>query len=406
LSALRKPAGQRTRSDRDSLKRSRQRIDDYVRPLATPDQLGQLDQVDDQIRRLDAQRPRGHFAYIFSEETSTPSTTNVFLRGDVNQLGPEVGPAMPRVLAPADLPPPLPTTRTSGRRTWLASYITGEGQALAARVMVNRIWQYHFGSGIVPTSNDFGIHGERPTHPELLEWLASEFVAGNWTVKRLHRMIVLSSAYQSTASHPRYSTDPEGRLLWHWRARRLESEVVRDSILAVSGRINLESFGPSVFPPLAQKLVGASAGLEWKTSDAAQSSRRSVYVYVKRNIAVPELDVMGTADASASMERRPVASTALQSLMLLNSRFTNEHAIAFADRVRAEAGDDPRQQVQVAYELALCRLPGEGEINAVLQFLQDQAQLPPSGGEFELALSPLASFCLVLFNTNEFVYTN
>jgi hypothetical protein len=272
--------------------------------------------------------------------------------------------------------------------------------------MANRVWQYHFGTGIVATSNDLGVHGDPPTHPELLDWLAAELVAGDWSIKRLHRAIVLSSVYATSSANRDLASDPEGRLLWRWRTRRLEAEAVRDSILAVSGRINLQAFGPSVFPPLSQKLVGASAGLEWKTSDDAQSSRRSVYVYVKRNIAVPELDVMGTADASASMERRPVATTALQSLMLLNSRFTNEHAVAFAQRVIAKAGDDLVQRVQLAFELALCRPPNDEELSTSLAFLEEQAAFGLTPSQGDVALSPLASLCLVLLNTNEFIYLN
>jgi hypothetical protein len=270
--------------------------------------------------------------------------------------------------------------------------------------MTNRVWQYHFGVGIVATSNDFGLQGEQPTHHELLEWLAEEFVAGGWSIKRLHRAIVLSSVYETSASHRVSSADPEDRLLRHWPTRRLEAEAVRDSILAVSGAINLNVLGPSVFPPLAQKLVGASAGLEWNTSDPVQSSRRSVYVYVKRNIPLPELDVLGTSDPSSSMERRAVATSPLQSLMLLNSRFTNEHAIAFADRLIKDAGQDPADQVRLAFELALCRLPSSKELAVALEFLANQARFAPS--ESGLRLTPLASFCLVLFNTNEFIHLN
>jgi hypothetical protein len=270
--------------------------------------------------------------------------------------------------------------------------------------MANRVWQYHFGTGIVATPNDFGVHGDPPTHPELLDWLAAELVASNWSIKHLHRIILLSSVYQTSSAHRANVADPDGRLLWHWRTRRLEAEAVRDSVLAVSGRINLELLGPSVFPPLAEKLVGASAGLEWKTSDAAQSSRRSVYVYVKRNIAVPELDVMGKADASASADRRNLADTPLQSLMLMNSQFANEHAMAFAERVRAETGEAPIRQVQRAFELAFCRPPSERELAMALEFMDQQAGFERAAGE--PSLTPLASLCLVLFNTNEFIYVN
>jgi hypothetical protein len=175
-------------------------------------------------------------------------------------------------------------------------------------------------------------------------------------------------------------------------------------MLAVSGKLNTEVGGPSVFPPLAQRIVGNSASNDWPTSDEKQSARRSVYICVKRNILVPELEVMGIADSATSVENRPVATTALQSLMLLNSGFANEQAKLLAKRVRAEAGENAEDQIKMAFARALCREPSAQELSDATQFLKESA----TGGKSasDSADKALANLCLVLFNTNEFIYTN
>ncbi|MDB5302980.1 MAG: hypothetical protein JWM97_529, partial [Phycisphaerales bacterium] len=274
--------------------------------------------------------------------------------------------------------------------------------------MANRIWQHHFGRGIVATPNDFGTHGDPPTHPELLEYLANEFAhpaAGSedaaWRIKRLHKLIILSSTYQEAAAHLANEADPEDRLLAHWHTHRLEAEAIRDSILAASGKLNLAVGGPSVYPPLSQKVVGDSAGLDWGNSDERQASRRSVYVFVKRSIALPELEVMGLADSAGSCDQRAVATTALQSLMLLNSKFVWQQAEAFSQRVQKEAGEKPEDRVRAAFIIALCREPRLEEFEHSLQFLKTRESERTPGGP-----SSLAQLCLVLLNTNEFVYSN
>jgi hypothetical protein len=334
-------------------------------------------------------------AYIWREEGTKPPATHVLRRGDPNRPREVVGAGLPAVLVRSDPEPPKPTGNSTGRRLWLARWLASPDNPLTARVMVNRVWQWHFGRGLVPTANDFGTAGEPPTHPELLDWLAARFVADGWRLKPLHRMIVLSSVYQTSAaaSEEALHADPKNALLGRWRQRRLEAEAVRDSMLAVSGRLNPEQHGPSMYPTLARAVLEGQSrpGEGWGQSDERQQARRSVYIFVKRSLAVPELDLLDVPDTTSSCETRPVSTTAPQALTFLNGGFANEQARHFAARLRREAGDDAAAQVRRAFELALCRLPRDEEMKVSVAFL---------GGE------SLEAFCLVVLNLNEFVYLN
>jgi hypothetical protein len=333
----------------------------------------------------------GPRAYMWKEEAKPP-VTHVLRRGDPNRPREEVGPGIPTVLGKQP-DPPQPMAKTSGRRLWLARWLTSADNPLTARVVVNRVWQGHFGRGLVPTANDFGTAGEPPTHPELLDWLAARFVAVGWRLKPLHRMIVLSSAYQTSAlaSADAVRADPKNVLLGRWRQRRLEAEAVRDSMLAVSGRLNSEQSGPSMYPTLARAVLEGQSrpGEGWGKSDERQQARRSVYIYVKRVLAVPELELLDAPDTTTSCEARPVSTTAPQALTFLNGAFANEQAGRFAERLRREAGDDPAAQVRRAFELALCRPPRDEELKTSVAFVERQR---------------LEAFCLVVLNLNEFVY--
>jgi hypothetical protein len=333
----------------------------------------------------------GTRAYIWQEELK-PSATHVFRRGDPNKPREEVTAGVPSILGKQP-ESPRPTAKTSGRRLWLARWLTNRENPLPARVMVNRVWQGHFGRGLVPTANDFGTAGEPPTHPELLDWLADRFVADGWRLKSLHRLIVLSNMYQMSAAAPERAVraDPKDALLGRWRQRRLEAEAVRDAMLAVSGGLNLQGRGPSMYPTLARAVLEGQSrpGEGWGKSDERQQARRSVYIYVKRVLAVPELDLLDAPDTTSSCEARPASTTAPQALTFLNGAFANEQARHFADRLRREAGDDPAAQVRRAFELALCRRPGDQEVTASVAFVNRQC---------------LEAFCLVVLNLNEFVY--
>lgn len=411
--ALRPQPAKRSKQEKEQLAKVRLKVDAAARRGATDDEAREYEQLQTTIAAANAKRPAGMFAYVFTEDSQHPGATHIFLRGDVNQPGPEVQPRVPSVLQSPPPQPPEPTAHTSGRRLWLAHWMTGPASPLVARVMANRVWQYHFGRGIVGTPNDLGTHGDPPTHPELLDYLAQQLVANGWHLKSLHRAICLSNTYQMSAGYdagnPGAESDPQDKLLWHFPSHRLESEAMRDQILAVSGALNLERGGPSVYPPLAQKVVGDSAQLGWGTSDEREASRRTVYVYVKRATSVPELEVLGLPDTSSSCDVRSAAITPLQPLMLLNSKFITEQAVKFAERVKRDAGDDPAAQVRRAFELALCRGPRADELEAALAFLKSQpapsAPQKPANDQQEV-LSPLGSFCLVLLNTSEFAYAN
>jgi hypothetical protein len=356
-------------------------------------------------------------AYVWYEDGPTAPATHILKRGDPTKPLAEATPGLPEVLVKAQPPPPTPTEHSTGRRLWLAKWVASPDNPLTARVLVNRVWQYHFGKGVVGTPNDLGVVGDDPTHPELLDWLAARFVADGWSLKKLHKLIVLSNAYQtaSTLDGPEApGGDKRLALFGRWRQRRLEAEALRDAVLAVSGQLNPERGGPGVYPPLPRAVLEGQSrpGDGWGKSDARQAARRSVYVFCKRSLAVPELDLLDAPDTTSSCERRPVSTTAPQALTFLNGAFLNEQAGCFADRLCKECGDDPAAQVRRAYELALCRPPRPEEAELAAAFLVKQEKQIEKDAEAagkplttnEAKARALAAFCLVLFNTNAFAY--
>jgi hypothetical protein len=380
---------------------------------ATPAEAEQRERLEKQVAAVNAGRPRELTrAYIWFEDGPKAPVTHVLHRGDPAKPRQEVEPGVPAVLAPQQPEPPRPLSGSTGRRLWLARWLTRPDNPLVARVMVNRIWQHHFGKGLVATANDFGTMGEPPTHPELLDWLAAELVARGWSVKTLDRLIVLSSTYRTAAGPATPRTESKAALLGHWRPRRLEAEAVRDSMLAASGRLNTQMGGSSVYPALPRAVLEGQSrpGDGWGKSDPRQAARRSIYIFVKRSLAVPELEVLDAPDTTSSCEQRIVSTVAPQALTFLNGEFANEQARALAERLRGEAGADPAAQLRRAFELALCRPPRAEELQAGLGFLaaqQRQIEADRHGDKQDTgdaAGKALEAFCLVLLNTNEFVY--
>ncbi|MBI1895353.1 MAG: DUF1553 domain-containing protein [Acidobacteria bacterium] len=321
---------------------------------------------------------------------------------------------------PAKIAPP-PGLNSTGRRTALAAWLTDPSNPLTARVTVNRLWHYHFGQGIVATPSDFGLMGQRPSHPELLDWLATEFVRSGWDIKRLHKLIVTSNTYQQSSAHNEVSAKEDGRnrLFWKFPRQRLEGEVIRDSALHVSGMLNTAMGGPSVMPELPDGMPTPRGG--WKVSPAEERNRRSVYIFVRRNARYPLLEAFDMPDTHESCGRRNVTITAPQALSLLNDKISMEWAEGFARRVLASTGNDVNRQVETAYRLAYSRRPDGAEKDTILTFFANHEQIigerfakgekvALSGslpeGAHPVHAAALVDFCHMLLNSNEFVYRN
>lgn len=294
---------------------------------------------------------------------------------------------------------------------WITDVDHGAG-ALLARVIVNRVWQHHFGSGLVRTIGDFGIRSEAPSHPELLEWLARDLVQNGWKLKRLHRLILTSAAYQQVSSgRVPSATDPDNRLLWKMNPQRLEAEILRDEMLAVSGTLNLEAFGPGFKPPIAAEAMLArniKDPYPKDVKDSAAVRRRAVYMFHKRVIPNPLLQAFDKPDAQQSCNRRDPTTVAPQALALLNDQFVRTAALDFADRLLKEAGSDPAKCIERGYQSAVCRAPSDTERLASLEFLDTQiterttrdSKTPVD----EARRRAMADWCQILFSLNEFLY--
>jgi hypothetical protein len=324
-------------------------------------------------------------------------------RGELSKPAEVVEPALPVVLRPAAKSADLAGVLARERRAAFARWLTAPDNPLTARVLVNRVWGWHFGQGIVRTPNDFGTQGEPPTHPELLDWLARDFMAHGWSLKHLHRRILLSATYQqdSRGANPEAEkTDPENRLLWRFPRQRLEGEAIRDALLACAGTLNPKRFGPPVVPPLSgQELMGLfDAKGKWKvTKDPAEHTRRSVYLLVRRTFTFPMFAAFDPPEVMTSCPRRTATVVPTQALTLLNSPLVREQGQAFARRLLRECGDRPEALSDGAWRLAFGRPVTPAERERAVQFLATRT------GTGETALAEL---CLALFNANEFVYVD
>jgi hypothetical protein len=321
--------------------------------------------------------------------------SHFLLRGDPNLKGSVMKPGFVAAATYGNPPTEIPPAdgRTSGRRRALAEWLSSPSNPLTARVMVNRIWHHHFGRGIVATLDNFGKMGESPTHPELLDWLAVEFMKRGWSIKQMHRLIMTSEAYQMASAFEDAADrekDPQNLYLWRFRAQRLDAEIIRDSILSVSGGINLTIGGPPVFPPIPKELLTEANHGIWKSAeDGPDVWRRSVYVYRKRGLAFPMFQVFDLPEQNVTSGARHVSTVPTQALTLLNDAFVLRHAQLFADRVKTDAGDDPSRQIDLAYRIALTRPPTPAELAVALDVTKQQS---------------LVDLTHVLLNLNEFVY--
>jgi hypothetical protein len=319
----------------------------------------------------------------------------ILTRGDFKQKGAKVEPGFLSALGGGAVSEPAERPFVPQRRKALALWMTSDAQALLARVMVNRVWQGHFGRGIVATPNDFGRQGEAPTHPELLDWLACRFIQSGWDVKALHRLIMLSSVYRlsSLPDAANVKIDPDNKYYWKMNRQRLEAEELRDSVLAVSGTLNLKAGGPPIAVPLTEEEHGGMRDAsQWPvSSDPADYTRRSVYLYVKRSFRLPLLETFDEPDSTSSCARREVSTVAPQALALMNDKFMVDQAHQFADKLKAKYAGSQEDIVSAAWLAAFSRPPAPTEKQKALAFLADT--------------SP-DRLCLLIFNMSEFLYVD
>lgn len=262
---------------------------------------------------------------------------------------------------------------------------------------MNRLWQHHFGEGIVQTPSDFGINGDRPSHPELLDWLAASFVEKKWSLKAMHRLMLTSNSYRQATETPEYQkyaeADPKNRLLWRMNWLRLEGETIRDSVLAINGQMHKSEGGPGVFVSVPADVAGGFEFFKWFPSDEKEQARRTIYTFQRRSVMNPMIEVFDGANMSEVCSRRSATVVPTQAFALLNSDFINMGAKHFADRVIELAGPDRDKELDQAFELALGRTPSPKE-------RQKAAEL------FTVAQTreALTRLGVVLFNLNEFIY--
>ena len=380
------------------------------------------------------------------QESGRPTRTVLFVRGDPQNPGPEVNPGELTILqqvGPADIPGNDPARPSSGRRLAYAKHLTDGTHPLAARVIANRIWMHHFGLGLCRTPTDFGLEGDRPSHPELLDWLASEFMENGWSLKRLHRLIVLSTAYRQSAppGENLKHIDPDNRLLGGFPLRRLEAEIVRDAVLTVSGDLNRKAFGaavPVMSDPAGEIVIGIeslNAGVPLAVVPMfGEEHRRSVYVQRRRTTPLTFMEMFDAPVMEPNCEARTTSTVAPQSLVLMNSPFMLRQSMSFAKRVRREAGNDFEEQIKRAWKLAFSRSPNDEEFADALAFLKERTdhfrESPPvpvkksdvpgsrsrdagphtfdvliqEASRTEPELLALSLLCQMLLSSNEFLY--
>jgi hypothetical protein len=355
-----------------------------------------LAQMEKRIAEVEAKGPEPLPAlYSVADDPAKVTPVYVLARGDTQNRGPQVGMRPLGVLLP-DGTPELPSDSKTPRAD-LAAWILDPQNPLPSRVIANRIWQTHFGRGIVATPNDFGRMGARPTHPELLDYLANQFIESGWKFKTLHRLILLSSTYQQSSQPPNQAVamekDPDNKLLWKFSRRRLDAEEIRDASLAIAGKLNLKQGGPSIITPIDPDLVNVMyKPTQWVvTPDTKEHDRRTVYLFAKRNFRLPFMDVFDAPDRQTSCARRESSTHPPQALELLNGDLANSMAEALAERLVREVGNERAKQVELAYRLGTGRAPTQKEKQIALSFLQKE---------------PLREFSLAIFNLNSFLYVD
>jgi hypothetical protein len=362
---------------------ARQVIDEQEKPKLSAEDKTRLKALEKQLAAFDRQKPEP-LPVAFTVSDVGPSAPPTRILGD--RSGREIAPGFLTLLdpAPARIKRNPAAANSTGRRTALARWLTRPDNPLPSRVMVNRLWQYHFGRGLVSTPSDFGRLGELPSHPELLDWLAAEFVAQGWSLKAMHRLIMTSATYRQTALRPAPAVvrqkDPENRLLWRMNTRRLEIEPIRDAMLCVSGELDTTMGGPAV---------------------ASTEPRRTIYAKVMRNTHDPLCDAFDAPDGSNTTPTRNITITPTQSLILINGAWTLARAKALARRLERIAGSDGVERITLAYRLAFGRVPTQAELSDAEAFLTRE-----SGATASTDSPAWIDFCHALLNANEFLYVD
>jgi hypothetical protein len=433
--------------------KSQLRVSNAESAAALPRGKGSLwDEVEDRVSTVAARKPAAlPAAFAFADFAPEPRETWFFERGNFMARNEKMNLGFLTVLTKGKTADDYWSAAKQSRlrddstqqRCALAHWMTdldhGAG-ALMARVMVNRVWQHHFGEGLVRTVSDFGTRGELPTHPELLEWLTNEFVRSGWSLKHLHRLIMLSSTYQqgsgkaeggmrraelTTAADPGAqiippsafdlpnSIDPENRLLWRRRPLRLESEALRDSMLSVAGTLNPSMFGPSFKPPIPPEALQARNVKDpypTDSQDTPKTRRRTVYMFHKRVVQYPLMQAFDAPDAQVSCGRRMNTTVAPQALALLNDPFVRLRAEELAARLQSEASGDANRLMRRAFQLCLSREPSADELAEASAFIHEQTHVRRQRDAQEpiakVERLALADFCQSLFGLNEFIYVD
>ena len=403
----------------------------------TAQQKKRFADLEAELRSYDSLKPKPPVAQTIVDNGREAPKSYVLGAGNWDVLRDEVQPGFLSILVPGNpqIVPPEGLNST-GRRSVLANWLADPQNPLTPRVMVNRIWHYHFGRGIVASTSDFGVMGDRPANRQLLDYLASSFVENGWSIKKMHRLMMLSKVYQESSDSQAQAeaVDPDNSLWWHYDRHRLEGETIRDSMLSVSGLLNSKIGGPGVNPPVPAGAAGPAAGAGGvaggsgragkggtAAGDPAEANRRSVYVFVRRNMVYPMLDAFDEPNPQETCGRRFRSVIPSQSLILMNDALVLDWARALAGRVLNDSGLSLDQQVDRAYRLALSRPPAAAERDAVLDFLDRQSSLlaealarnekPPMPEALPAGMKParaaaFVDFCHALINSNEFLYAN
>jgi hypothetical protein len=347
-------------------------------------------------------RDAGMYVLSITENGPKAPPTHLMIRGSAHALAEEVQPGFPQILTSAK-PQITAQKKTTGRRLALTDWMVSKDNQVTARVMVNRIWQYHFGRGLVRGSSEFGMQGRKPTHPKLLDWLARRFLDSDWDMKQLHRQILLSATFRMSSADNAVASakDPTNDLLWRFEMRRLSAEEIRDTVMTVSNQLDLQTFGgPSVFPTIPQSVLKGQSANKWNINTAVEhNSRRSVYTFVMRSLIDPFIEGFDGATTDTSCPERFQTTQPTQALTLINSGFMHRAAEALAKRIQGKASGNRKQQIKLAWKLATGREANSQQINTALQFMETY---PKPSNELKI----LHQYCLIVLNLNEFLFVD